>query len=481
MTFMIRDNARKYPKLHKLVAFTAGLLLSSNILLIHPVSTSAAGRNEPSGWATEEVTKAYAQNLVPYGLMSNFQNAITRAELSQIAVRLYENMTGLKAVMPASNPFKDTKDDNVLKAYALNIVGGMGNNSFAPNEPVTREQIAVMLYNTLQKAGIADRLKSSSPPAFTDASAVASWAGSAVNKLSSSGILQGTESKGGIAFQPKAKASREQIFVLAFRIYDLYGPVFVRNEHELLEAVEQSVKPLLFQDDRTKKIYEESARVAADIIKPGMSDMEKEIAIHDYIILHTAYDYDNYLKDTLPDDVFSAYGVLFNGSAVCQGYAYTAHLLLELAGIDSEIVIGTADGISHAWNKVKIDNEYYNLDVTWDDPVPDEKGRLIYSYFNVTDKELMKDHIWETAKWPEATAISKNYYEYKGLAVHSAGELKDRIAKTIAAHETELDIKPAYEGDALADLTAAMATSQVLSGYSYSYNGMSLSLKLEYR
>ena len=472
---------RTHSKLKKIAAFTAGLLLSTNILLLHPGSISAANRNEPSAWAVEDVSKAYTHNLVPYGLMNNFRSDITRAELSQIAVRLYESLTGVKAITPALNPFKDTKDENVLKAYALNIVGGLGNKRFAPNELVTREQIAVMLYNTLQKANLADRLKSTQPQTFTDAASIAGWAGSAVDQLASSGILQGTVSKGGIAFQPKAKASREQIFALAYRISDLYGPIYVRSEYELLGAVEQTDKTLLFQDGKTKQIYEESVRVVAEIIKPGMNDIEKEIAIHDYIVIHTAYDYDNFLKNTIPDDSYSAYGVLFHGIAVCQGYAYAAHLLLELAGIDSQIVIGTADGISHGWNKVKIGNEYYNLDVTWDDPVPDEEGRLTYSYFNVTDKELMKDHIWENSKWPEATATAFNYYEYKNLAMHSYDQLKERILNAVASHETALTLKLAYEGASMADLTSAMNLTRGLSGYAYSYNNLSINLELQYR
>jgi len=483
MSVMITRNKRKdrKSKLPHMAAFTAGLLLSANLLLLHPGKISAATRYEPSAWALEDVSQAYSHNLVPYEMMSNFNSDITRAELSRIAVRLYESLTGEKAAVPATNPFKDTRDEDVLKAYTLNIVGGMGNGSFAPNEPVTREQIAVMFYNTIQMANLADKLQGSGAPAFADGGSIANWAGSAVRQLSSSGILQGTESKAGMLFQPKAKASREQIYVLAYRINDLYGPLYVNSEYELLDAVEQTDKKMFFKNDRAKQIYEEAVRVVGEIIKPGMSDMEKEIAVHDYIILHTAYDQENYLKDTLPDDSFSAYGVLFKGIAVCQGYAYAAHLLLELAGIDSQIVIGTANDISHGWNKVKINNEYYNLDVTWDDPVPDEQGRLIYSYFNVTDKELLKDHVWDASKWPEATAVADNYYEQKGLVVHSLEELKVRISLAVAAHEPELALKIAYEGDALADLTGTLASSQVLSGYAYSYFGQVLSLELKYR
>lgn len=108
--------------------------------------------------------------------------------------------------------------------------------------------------------------------------------------------------------------------------------------------------------------------------------------------------------------------------------------------------------------------------------MPDKQGRLVYSYFNVTDAVLASDH-----KWPAATATAYEYFEYKGWAVHSAKELKDRIAKALAARETEISFKATYEGDEIADMKAALGTSSVLSGYSYTYSGRAYTLTIRYR
>lgn len=457
-------------------AAIAGLLASS--LLGQPAAAAAAGSDQPSGWAQQEVDEAYAAGLVPYSLMNGYQKPISRAEMSQILVRLYENLSGLKAGATKANPFKDTKDASVLQAYSLGIVGGTSATTFAPNDPVTREQLAVMLLNTLQSAGAADRLPAGAAPAFADASAIAAWAKTAAGRLSAANVMQGVGTKTGLQFQPKVNVSREQIFALANRLAGQFaagdasgGDGAAAGEPDAGSA----------PDARTKQIDDEAKRVIGEIIKPGMSDLEKEIAVHDYIVLHTAYDYNNYVNGTVPDDSYSAYGVLFKGTAVCEGYAAATQLLLGLAGIESQIVTGTANGGAHAWNKVKLGDDYYNLDVTWDDPVPDEQGRLTYSYFNVTDEELARDHKWVAGQWPAATATAYNYFEYYGLAVHSADELKTRIARAVASHETEISFKAAYDGDALADLRAAVSSAQGLSGYSYTYNGSAYKLMLKYR
>ncbi|WP_167693430.1 DUF5050 domain-containing protein [Sporosarcina ureae] len=65
--------------------------------------------------------------------------------------------------------------------------------------------------------------------------------------------------------------------------------------------------------------------------------------------------------------------------------------------------------MNHGWNKVKIDNVWYNLDSTWDDPVPDRKGKVGYGYFLVSDKQLAKTHSWNNTGLPKATDTR---YEY---------------------------------------------------------------------
>ena len=63
-----------------------------------------------------------------------------------------------------------------------------------------------------------------------------------------------------------------------------------------------------------------------------MSDAKKIKAIHDFIILNCAYDYNSYLKNQIPGTSFSPAGVLLKKKAVCQGYAETTKLFMDSLG-----------------------------------------------------------------------------------------------------------------------------------------------------
>jgi transglutaminase/protease-like cytokinesis protein 3 len=126
-----------------------------------------------------------------------------------------------------------------------------------------------------------------------------------------------------------------------------------------------------------------------------MNDYEKEKTIHDYIVSNIAYDTDliNY----------TAYDALTQGKAVCQGFSLLTYRMMQDVGIETRIVDGIAGGESHVWNEVKLDGEWYHLDTTWDDPIPFVQGRVLYSYFNVTDDVLRKDHSWQSSSFPVAS------------------------------------------------------------------------------
>ncbi|MSC39743.1 hypothetical protein GKE09_09445 [Holdemania massiliensis] len=83
-------------------------------------------------------------------------------------------------------------------------------------------------------------------------------------------------------------------------------------------------------------------------------DIDKFNVIYDYVTTNVAYDY-TYSK-------YDAYNALINHSAVCQGYALLMYRMLSAAGLKTRIITGG----NHAWNIVKIDGQWYNLDSTWD-------------------------------------------------------------------------------------------------------------------
>lgn len=144
-------------------------------------------------------------------------------------------------------------------------------------------------------------------------------------------------------------------------------------------------------------------------IEKEPSDFDKELLIHDAIIDSCSY------ADSGQLIASSAYGVLVEGSASCEGYAKAAKLLLDRAGIDNYVITGTAtrdDGESegHMWNVVFLDGQPYNLDLTWDDPIGEgaEQNKR-YAYFNITDEELLKTHTFFDEA-PCCTVTDFNYF-----------------------------------------------------------------------
>ena len=133
------------------------------------------------------------------------------------------------------------------------------------------------------------------------------------------------------------------------------------------------------------------------IITKGMSDFDKAKAIHDYLIINVDYDYQNYLNDTIPRESYTALGALKNKYAVCAGYATAYKLLCDKAELECIYVVGDTPRGSHAWNQVKVDGKWYNVDTTWDDPVStdkkfDDHKFNRYSYFLISDDIMYKDH-----------------------------------------------------------------------------------------
>lgn len=91
----------------------------------------------------------------------------------------------------------------------------------------------------------------------------------------------------------------------------------------------------------------------------GMTDLQKAMALHDYLVQHMVYDQS--LKK------YNAYNALVEGTAVCQGYTMAYAALLKKAGISFDFCASAA--MNHIWNYVKIDGKWYHVDVTWDDPL----------------------------------------------------------------------------------------------------------------
>lgn len=200
-----------------------------------------------SAWARDEMTEANILGLIPDTLKAaDMSKKINREEFAAVAVKLYESLMGTQAVS-ASAPFTDIKgsanEENIKKAYALGLVAGISDSEFAPEQTLTREQMATMLCRVIKKYSFKDwtlatdnkyYLDTSGVAVFADDADISAFAKPSVYYMVKMGIIKGIDET---HFAPKsvtteqeaagyATATREQAVALSLRVYkmsDVWG------------------------------------------------------------------------------------------------------------------------------------------------------------------------------------------------------------------------------------------------------------------
>ncbi|WP_294752504.1 transglutaminase domain-containing protein [uncultured Ruminococcus sp.] len=166
----------------------------------------------------------------------------------------------------------------------------------------------------------------------------------------------------------------------------------------------------LYEGDEYNEQYAAYSRRLDDILSGvdgSWSDEEKALYLHDYLSVKFDYDYPAYYGAvTRPDrEQYSAYGMLKNGMAVCEGYSELYAKLMNRLGIHTELV--TSDSLSHAWNIVNIDGGRYFVDVAWDDSYCGYSGIVKHSNFMKTASEIASEN-HDTSDWQDV--FGRNLY-----------------------------------------------------------------------
>jgi len=150
------------------------------------------------------------------------------------------------------------------------------------------------------------------------------------------------------------------------------------------------------------------------------SDYEKLKAFHDALVLGCTFSMDTDYANTV-------YGALCDGYAQCEGYAFAFDYLCSKADIDCFTVSGTnSEGALHAWNIVKLDDMWYNVDCTWDDPIldPVDTDFIRYYYFLAADSDISGvTHFPDNSYFTYPICSSgENYYRREGYYAESGDE-----------------------------------------------------------
>lgn len=173
-----------------------------------------------SDWAKPEIQKAYDLKLTTDKILNHFSRNITREEFCEIAVKLYEALSGKEALAAIENPFTDTTNTMALKAFELGIIKGTSDTTFSPNNPITRQEICVMIYRTLKADNPNLNMDTSGVSTFSDEASIASWAIDEVRYAYKNSIMKGT---GNNYINPLGNTTREQAIVLIKRTFENFN------------------------------------------------------------------------------------------------------------------------------------------------------------------------------------------------------------------------------------------------------------------
>lgn len=180
------------------------------------------------------------------------------------------------------------------------------------------------------------------------------------------------------------------------------GSSFLQRQNSLYYIVTNGFKPV-FGDEASdvKQIYDNAVAVLDRYILNSFTQYERAHAIHDYLCYYINYDnelYARYLAGesgiTGDHDSFNISGVFLQANAVCDGISKAFNFLCAIENIESVRLIGeylsAAGADAHAWNKVKVDGSWYNVDATLDRAQVEINGEMKammhHGYFMLSDK-----------------------------------------------------------------------------------------------
>ncbi len=198
----------------------------SVMLTVALVVSLLVGFANPSEWAVPEVDEARANNLIVAEADQNFQMPISRALFCKLIVQMVEQSYGSKITVITQNPFVDTNDESIIKAFQSGIVKGVSATQFAPNNLITRQEVAIMMMRAFR---LLDDIKGTtltdnvdvSGLTFADEASIADWAIDDVRQAVKLGIIKGV---GDNKIDPLGNTTVEQSILLSLRLYKRYLP-----------------------------------------------------------------------------------------------------------------------------------------------------------------------------------------------------------------------------------------------------------------
>lgn len=172
-------------------------------------------------------------------------------------------------------------------------------------------------------------------------------------------------------------------------------------------------------DDGYLERYHSLKQIVESVVSQsvGMTELEKTILAHDYVVSHCSYKKDKNIY-------YTAGSALVDGKALCTGYARAMELLLEEMGVESDLV--SSSEMQHSWVKVKVNGNWYHADPTWDDTRSEVSGKVSHTFLLRTDAEYLAGgknmhYGWEGTVSTDTTYTDWIVHDIVGELYHSNG------------------------------------------------------------
>lgn len=209
--------------------FMLTLCLGMAITAYGEVTTNA------SEWAVTSMEQSYESGLIQEEFLYDAKSNITREDFSEMIIAFCEEITNTQINAKNESPFTDTNNPDVIAAYEIGIVGGLDSGLFAPENSLTREQLAIMLVRAISYCGL-DLTPVAKYNDFTDTSTLYETSQKAINKLYGSKILSGD---GDGSFNPHRELTVQEAVSALWKAYQY------TDENVISSAIVESVAPVI--------------------------------------------------------------------------------------------------------------------------------------------------------------------------------------------------------------------------------------------
>lgn len=215
-----------------------------------------------------------------------------------------------------------------------------------------------------------------------------------------------------------------------------------------------------------QEVQQYAAECAA-ALGPAQSDYEKILGVYRYLIENTDY--------VISQEDQSILSVMRQHQGTCAGYARSFQYLMNQLGIPCTLALGYgASGETHGWNMVLCDGAWYQIDVTWGDPVSSDgqPGNSIqYTYCLVTDQEIYRDHVLDSPiPMPQCHDTARNYFVMSGrqFATWDRSAFEAALTEALDAGEHWFSVR--FDNDAgyqaaLEELIGQGALAELFAGW----------------